>query len=241
MARIFLALALFAVTLLLVNIGLGFASGDFTGVAAEHRKIQNENEAVRKDRNSTQAEIEAKAAEFTAISGQFHAQSRWKVLHFLFGVLAALVVVLVNCINVTYFIGTARWCKEVSDAYHLGDELPLRSEKLKKGAFPWSVAGILTIMAIIILGAASDPSANFSGAANWVTPHLAAAMIGTAIIGYAFFEQVGKIAANYEVIDEIMSRVREIRAAREKLQEQEDDESFASDVTVVDMKLPPRE
>jgi len=36
---------------------------------------------------------------------------RWGTVHRLTGVLAALVVVLVNSLTVTYFIGTGRWCR----------------------------------------------------------------------------------------------------------------------------------
>lgn len=239
MARIFLALSLFALALLAVNIGLGFASGDFNGAAAEHTRLLNETGALRNSPDASDAEVAAKAKEFDQAAETFLVLSKWKMLHFLFGVLAALVTVLVNSINVTYFIGTARWCKEVADAYHLGDELPARSEKLKKQAFPWSVLGILSIMAIIIAGAASDPSANFKGSGNWVTIHMMVAIIGSAFIGYAFFQQVSKIGANYEVIDQIMARVREIQSAQEHQKRKQDAESTASDETIVDFKIPP--
>jgi hypothetical protein len=41
---------------------------------------------------------------------------RW---HFLTGLMAALAVVLVESVVVTYFIGTSRWCKEVVETYNL--------------------------------------------------------------------------------------------------------------------------
>ena len=48
--------------------------------------------------------------------GDLHGQTepavlRWATVHRLSGVLAALMVVLVNSMAVTYFIGTGRWCR----------------------------------------------------------------------------------------------------------------------------------
>ena len=57
-------------------------------------------------------------------------------VHRLMGVAAAIVVVLVNSIVVTYFIGTSRWCKEVVDTYSLDRELVRRSARLKRRTFP---------------------------------------------------------------------------------------------------------
>ena len=47
------------------------------------------------------------------------AGQRWATVHRLSGVAAALAVVLVNSIVVTYFVGTSRWCKEVAETYQL--------------------------------------------------------------------------------------------------------------------------
>ena len=47
------------------------------------------------------------------------AGQRWATIHRLSGVAAAISVVLVNSIVVTYFVGTSRWCKEVSETYEL--------------------------------------------------------------------------------------------------------------------------
>ena len=44
---------------------------------------------------------------------------RWATVHRLAGVAAGLAVVLVNSIVVTYFIGTSRWVKEVTETYRL--------------------------------------------------------------------------------------------------------------------------
>src|SRR6186997_2531064 len=44
---------------------------------------------------------------------------QWYKLHFLVAVTTAIVLMLVNAIVLTYFIGTSRWCREVTDAYSL--------------------------------------------------------------------------------------------------------------------------
>lgn len=56
--------------------------------------------------------------------GDLHGQTdpavlRWGTVHRLSGVLAALVVVLVNSMAVTYFVGTSRWVREVVETYGL--------------------------------------------------------------------------------------------------------------------------
>ena len=79
---------------------------------------------------------------------------RWRGVHMLTGTAAALAVVFVHSIVVTYFIGTSRWCKEVTETYRL-DPGPLRrSTQLKRRTFPWCVMGMLTVVAVGALGAA---------------------------------------------------------------------------------------
>ena len=84
---------------------------------------------------------------------------RWGTVHRLTGVLTALVVVLVNSLTVTYFIGTGRWCREVVEVYGLDQAFVTRSAKLKRSAFPFAMAGMLAIVAIVALGGAADPAA----------------------------------------------------------------------------------
>ena len=77
--------------------------------------------------------------------GDLHGQTdqailRWGTVHRLSGILAALVVVLVNSMSVTYFIGTGRWCREVVETYHLADALILRSKAIKRSSFPFALA-----------------------------------------------------------------------------------------------------
>ena len=94
------------------------------------------------------------------------------MVHRMFGIASALVVVLVNSIAVTYFVGTSRWCREVVETYHLDAELVRRSAVLKRRAFPWAVAAMLVIVGVSALGAAADPATRHPWTANWVYPHL---------------------------------------------------------------------
>src|SRR5690349_20501983 len=71
-----------------------------------------------------------------------HETLHWATLHRLTGVAAALMVVLVESIVVTYFIGTSRWCKEVVDTYQLGRDPVVASNRLKRRTFPWALSGM---------------------------------------------------------------------------------------------------
>jgi hypothetical protein len=136
----------------------------------------------------------------------------WFRAHFLLGVFSAIVVILVNCIAMTYFIGTSRWCKEVVEKYELDGDLIRRSVSLKRRTFPWALISMLTIVAVAALGAAADT--RHAGADYWVTLHLLGALVGTAFIALSFYIQTLNIAAHHEVIDEILIEVRRIRVER---------------------------
>lgn len=127
------------------------------------------------------------------------------------GIATALVVVLVNCIAITYFIGTSRWCKEVSETYRLDSRLVARSAALKRAAFPWAIGAMLTMVGIISLGAAADPVARIGGP-QWVIPHLIGALAGLSVIVWAFVREYLRIAEHHAVIEEILAEVKRLRA-----------------------------
>src|SRR4051812_22167611 len=83
----------------------------------------------------------------------------WATFHRLTGLAAALAVLFVECIVITYFIGTSRWCKEVVETYQLDTAAVAESNRLKRRTFPWSLLGMLTVVAIGALGGAADPGA----------------------------------------------------------------------------------
>lgn len=133
------------------------------------------------------------------------------MVHRLFGIATALVVVLVNSIAVTYFIGTSRWCREVVETYGLDRALILRSSALKRRAFPWAVSAMLVIVAVSALGAAADPATRRPWTADWVYPHLIGALVGWAFIAWAFWQEWLRIGDHHAVISDILNEVRRIR------------------------------
>ncbi|HKD36099.1 MAG TPA: hypothetical protein VKB78_04840, partial [Pirellulales bacterium] len=135
-------------------------------------------------------------------------------IHKMFGLGSALVVVLVNSIVVTYFVGTSRWCKEVVETYSLAPELLRRSVVLKRRTFPWAVLSMLTAVAISALGAAADPGRLQPGTENWVYPHLIGALVGAGFIVWTFIIEAHRIHAHHSVITDILSEVRRIRTER---------------------------
>jgi hypothetical protein len=139
---------------------------------------------------------------------------RTRGIHMLTGTAAALAVVFVHSIVVTYFVGTSRWCKEVTETYRL-DPAPLRrSTQLKRRTFPWCVLGMLTVVAVGALGAAADPGTGRPGTADMANWHLVAAFAGLAFITWTYFQAWQNIAENQLVIQDIVAKVASIRRER---------------------------
>ena len=151
--------------------------------------------------------------------GDLHGQTdpavlRWGTVHRLSGVLAALVVVLVNSMAVTYFIGTGRWCREVVEAYGLDGSYIERSRRLKRSAFPFAMLGMLAVVMIVALGGAADPASGRPGTQQWVTPHLIGGIGLAAAIAWCFQAQLPQIRLQHVLIEEVMTEVRDSRRRR---------------------------
>lgn len=139
------------------------------------------------------------------------ATSRLKSIHFLTGVAAALMVVFVESVIVTYFIGTSRWCKEVVETFRFDTDYIRHSNRLKRRTFPWALAGMLAVVGIIALGAASDPATGRQGTADWVPWHLAAAMAGIALVAWTYFAAWNNVLAQHAIIQALVEKVAEAR------------------------------
>jgi len=218
-ARIFVVLAVIAVSLLAANFVVGLTGGDFNTAARHKREAHNHlielERQSRANRNAISPELEEARSAALAADLEFHGPRSRMTLHMLLGAAAALITLLVNSITVTYFIGTSRWCKEVCETYGLSAELAERSTRLKRSTFPWALAGIVSVIVMVGLGAAADPSgANWPRSAQFVMPHYVVAMIGIVIVVVAFFVQISRIAENYAVIEEILAEVEKVRAAK---------------------------
>src|SRR5947208_14951627 len=174
MARIFSVLAVIAVLLLAANFVVGLTGGDFNAAARQKREAHNRLMEVQRQSRAVEESSELKEAHEAAAAAdaEFRSPRSRMTLHMLLGAAAALVTLLVNSITITYFIGTSRWCKEVCETYRLHGDLVQRSTQLKRGTFPWTLAGILSVIGIVGLGAAADPSgANWAQSAAFVMPH----------------------------------------------------------------------
>ncbi len=138
----------------------------------------------------------------------------WASIHRLTGLAAALAVVFVNSVVVTYFIGTSRWIREVAETYQLDGAHVLQSQRLKRQSFPWMLAGILAVVAVIALGAASDPATGRPGTDRWVLYHLLGGCGTILIVGLSYVAAWIKIDHNRQIIDQVGSQAHEIRRQR---------------------------
>ena len=171
--------------------------------------------AMELARQTTSPDLENARGQYRDADAMFQPLRFWMTLHMLLGSAASLMAILVSSVTVTYFIGTSRWCKEVCDTYQIGGELADRAAKTKRSAFPWALVGIATIILIVGLGAAADPSgANFERSQSLVLPHYAAATIGLLILAVCFWMQAVRIAENYRTIEAILSEVQRIRGEK---------------------------
>lgn len=216
MTRIFYicALGAFALVALATIIGLGL--GDLQATLREIQSLQIEQEKLAGvGQGGPVAEhAGAELDRLAARSKELREIEPWARMHRLSGVAAALVVVLVYSIVVTYFIGTSRWCKEVVDAYRLEPGLAREATQIKRRAFAWALIGMLWAVGLVALGAAADPATGRPGTSAWVTPHLVAALATFVWLAWSFTALYGHILRQHAVIQQIMNEVRLVRESR---------------------------
>src|SRR5918911_5600819 len=88
--------------------------------------------------------------------GVHHPEDPTYWYHFLLGLSAAMLTLLVHCLIFTYFLGTGRWVKEVKFAYGLPDvPWPRLTRDLKRRVFPPALFAMLTAIATGAAGAAA--------------------------------------------------------------------------------------
>jgi hypothetical protein len=135
-------------------------------------------------------------------------------VHRLTGIAAALGVVFVESVVATYFIGTSRWCKEVTETYHLAPSRVVESNQLKRRAFAVALIGMLTVVGIIALGGAADPATGRANTQSWTIYHFSAALAGVAVIAWSYYAAWQYVWRNHTIIQEIVAEVGEIRRER---------------------------
>jgi hypothetical protein len=214
-SRIYLILAVIALALLIVTLGVGLWVGDYGAAARQYIEAKTPLARKLSDPTTTGAGRQQAYTALKALSDEFAVVQGRQRMHFLLGVLSCLTAILVNSIAVTYFVGTTKWIREVVETYGLGDTFIERSNQIKRATFPWAIGGMLAIIAIAASGGMADPGGWMRGqSALYVTPHFILAMLGTVVIGWSFYVQVNNIAANSQVIADVMDQVRAARQER---------------------------
>lgn len=138
----------------------------------------------------------------------------WATVHRLTGVAAALSVVFVLSVVVTYFIGTSRWCKEVVETYGLDPAFVRASTRLKRRTFPWALGGMLAVVVVVALGGAADPATGRPNTKPWADVHLIGALCGVLAIAWCYVVAWTHVLANHGIIQRIVADVARIRRER---------------------------
>ncbi len=213
------------------NFALGVRIGDFNEEARSlieiNRQLQIARQAAATDPELI-ARLESRLADESRAFDPMHNRKR---THVWVGISAALMVLLVNAICITYFVGTGRWCKEVVETYDLDRQFILEGNQLKRRTFPWALSGMLALIALVTLGAASDPAANFKTSQQWVIVHFTCALLGILWIGCAFSVQLRRLDENYALIQRVVEQVQAIRRARGLDTSDRDDQPEPTDQT----------
>jgi len=209
MSRIFTTLAIVATLLLCTSIVLGLRVGKYNEMYGQYLQLEYKLKGLPAD--TAPAEVEQLQGEINQIYSDLNAPRDRARLHMLIGILAGLVALLVNCISVTYFIGTSKWCKEVAETYQLSSHYALASIRLKRRSYPFALLGFMLVMLIAGLGAASDPGTLRESTPFWVQPHLFAALFGSVLIVIVYMFQIVSIRENSAIVDQILAEVQQIR------------------------------
>lgn len=210
MSRIFVTLSAVPIILIATTMCLGWWIGDYNGPYQELRALQGE----ARDVTAGELASETRESNVNQQLDKLEVPRRRFKWHFMAALATALATVLTNSISITYLIGTCRWISEVCDAYGLDQGLVRKSTLLKRHTFPWSLAGMLAVLTIVALGAASDPGTLRATTGQWVLPHFYAAMVGGCVIVWAFFVQGVNLHRNAEIIESVVAEVRREREAR---------------------------
>jgi hypothetical protein len=133
--------------------------------------------------------------------------------HMLTALGAALLVLLVHAVALTYFMGTGRWLEETSEAYGLGEEPRAANIRLKYRIIPAMVGCIVLVVVTGAFGALADPAANMHRPSA-AKIHLALALITLLANLFVSWLQHRVIAQNGRLVDSVVARVRQVRQER---------------------------
>ena len=100
----------------------------------------------------------------------------------------------------------------MTETYQLPTSDLIESNTLKRRTFPLALVGMLTVVGVSALGAASDPGTGRAGTADMATWHLAAAFGGFCLVAWTYYLAWLNIAGQQAVIQRIVAQVQRIRA-----------------------------
>jgi hypothetical protein len=131
------------------------------------------------------------------------------LVHFVLGLSAALCVLLIHCLLITYFLGTGRLIKEACLAYSLPDaDLPRRTRDIKRGNTPLALLAML----VTIGAAAAGEGDRHNAWPGWI--HLVLVIATLAVNLWAFLVEYRNLRANVIILDSLFEQVERIRAER---------------------------
>jgi hypothetical protein len=130
-------------------------------------------------------------------------------VHFLCGLFAGVVTLLVHCMIFTYFLGTGRWVKEVTLAYDLPDApLHKTTRELKRKAFPPALFAMLSVMATAFAGGGRMLQ-------GWPYEiHLLLAIAAIGVNFWAYWVEIRSLRANDVILAGVYREVDRVRAER---------------------------
>jgi len=215
--RIFTILAALSVIALLTNLALGLRTGDMAEETRQMREVAGEYRRASRSLLSDDQRKESARRTFEQAREEFQPKLGRLTTHIWVGIVAALLTLLVNAVAITYFLGTARWCREVVETYDLDRELAHASLLNKRRAFFLAFLSMSAILAIVVFGALADPVRSYRSdletVVRWRTVHFFVAVLGSGWIILSYFWQIQRIAGNSKIIRTIMDQV-ETRAAQ---------------------------
>ncbi len=214
MSRIIIVLVLFALVMLTATMTVGLSLGDLQATVRDFRHVSAKIADAERRYTDATDQLPALRDERDELAAAMQL-AEW---HRLLGIATALVVILVNSIVVTYFIGTGRWCREVSETYQLDAQFVAESIALKRRAIPWSVIGTTAIIVTVALGGSADPTATgrLDRESFWASAHLTAAILAIVIVAACFYVQWIKVGDNVVVIQKIMDAVARKQSERQR-------------------------
>ena len=211
--RVFTILALLSLVALGTNIVLGLRTGDLAAETRQMRQVADQYKRTARSLLKDSAEKEAARVAFEQARSEFQPKLARLTLHIWVGIVAGLLTLLVNAVAITYFLGTARWCREVVETYDLDRELAQQSLAHKRRVFFLAFISMAVILAIVVFGALADPVRSYrsdlSELTRWRLTHFFLALLGTGWIGLAYYWQIQRAAANARIIRTIMEQVEQ--------------------------------